>query len=353
MRRRKFLILVIVGMLLTACTASSKEKFDDIEKEIQEGRVHDFQLKIAENIINNYFLFLLNDNYRNLNQLYSEEIKVLNIHKNDTNLKLRGYSIEEMSEIGKSAEFKVRVSYNDIEKPLAMANEYQIRVIKENELYRISQINEIPNKEIFLENNTVRLRDNNAVRSYLIVDDAGIPKYITSDEKGEKYSKIENNLKKYRSLNLNYNGNKICFSKEEEDCYLATLDINEVMLFNKDEKSQSAREEPIGDNIKTLDYLKNANVEYAVFSTDNRFLAVQFTHEGVKRVKIYYASSGEEIPLEIEEKLNLKNINVHFKSFHRDMVNLEVLPLDMKNLKESNLYGIWKLEIDNLKFHKI
>ncbi len=353
MKRAIIFFLLICNMLIISCASSSKEKFDDVKETVEKEKMHDFQLKIAENIVNNYFLFLLNDNLDKVNELYTTEIKVDDIQKRDSNMKLRGYTIDEMNEVGKTAEFQVKVSYNDTDNSYAMANEFKIKVIKEDGLYRISEVNEIPHKEIFLENQTIRLRDKNTVKSYLVIDNSGIPKYVSGGEKGKKYNKIENNLKEYKSLNLNYNGDKICFTKEENDCYLAMLDINEVMLIKKEKQEFSAKELPIGENIVTLGYIKESNMDYCVFSDDNRFVAAQFAQKGLKRVKIYNSSSGEEVPVEIEEKLNLKDVQVSFKSFHKGIVNLEVLPIDMKNLNKSNLYGLWKLELETLRFYKI
>ncbi|WBW97907.1 hypothetical protein [Oceanirhabdus sp. W0125-5] len=353
MKKVIIFFLLICNIMIISCTSSSKEKYDDVKETVEKEKLHDFQLKIAENIVNNYFLFLLNENYDKVNELYTTDIKVDDIGKNDSDLKLRGYSIYEMNEVGKTAEFQVKVSYNDTSNSLAMANEFKIKVIKEEGLYRISEVNEIPHREIFLENNTIRLRDENSVKSYLVIDDSGIPKYISHDEKGKKYDKKENNIKNYKSLNINYNGDKICFSKEDENCYLAMLDINEVMLIEKEKEEFSAKELPIGENIVTLDYTKDANVRFSVFSEDNRFIAVQFIDKGLKRVKIFNSSNGEEIPVELEEKLNLKEVDISFKSFHKGMVNLEVLPADMKNLNKSNLFGLWKLELETSKFHKI
>ncbi|MCM1992079.1 hypothetical protein [Oceanirhabdus seepicola] len=353
MKRAIIFFLLICNIMIISCTSSSKEKYDDVKQTVEEEKMHDFQLKIAENIVDNYFLFLLNDNYDKVNELYTTEIKVDDIKKNDSNMKLRGYTIDEMNEVGKTAEFQVKVSYNDTTKSFAMANEFKIKVIKEEGMYRISEVNEIPHREVFLENQTIRLRDKTAAKTYLVIDNSGIPKYISGAEKGEKYNKIENNLKHYKSLNINYKGDKICFSKEEGNCYLAMIDINEVMLIEKEKQEFSAKELPIGENIVTLDYIKEGKVDYCVFSEDNRFVAAQIVEKGLERVKIYNSSSGEEVPVEIEEKLNLIDVNVSFKSFHKGVVNLEVLPVDMKNLNKSNLYGLWKLELETSKFHKI
>jgi hypothetical protein len=359
---KKFLSCLLIVFYVLSFTACAKEK------EEEKVKTNTFEIQTATNVVESYMKFIMKEDYENGKKLYTKDLflKVSNMPISD--MKIRGYKVTESNEVGRSGIFKVRVTRTSMVSSQSCLDEYSIKIVKDGAEYKISEVTSNPEKEAFLEGISIRYRDKKNVKTNLIIDGAGLPKYAYSSEDAARLYKIVVPIKKFSSINFNYEGEKIAVSTYNKNSFIGIVNIDESLAVQGDAESQSggasggdggvsgvvAKEKPIGEELIPVDLLLDSKVEFMTFSLDEKFLLVQYIKENMgKCIRIYKVDNGEMIPVNFEKDYPIENVEIVFSSFGEDTMTYEVIPKSKLNSSEIDIVGKWKLDLKTFTVDKI
>lgn len=363
----RIILLITLVFNFTACgnTKSQKSSSND-----------SFDIKIATNIVDTYMKYLLKNDTDNAKKFYSSKLAkdVKSTFVNDE--KIVGYSISETNESGKDASIKVRVARIKDNKPIASLDEYTIAVKKEKNDYKIDEIKNEIQKEVFSDYTGLRLRSRNNTDTNLLINAEGIPEYTFSkDDKANLY-KLQVPKQSFGVSTFSYEGDKLAYTTYDKDYFIGIVSIDETMATQaggggKGDQGGGAggaggaggqqggtqikpRETPIGKDSVAVDLLKNTAVQFMSFSQDGKFLLVQYDKPGQGRcIRVYKSDNGDMIPVKFEEKYPLDKVEVVFSSYDENTLNYEVVakPAATKDLTGS--IGKWQMNLKDFKMKKI
>ncbi|MBU3129140.1 hypothetical protein [Clostridium tagluense] len=351
------LLIIFYVLSFTGCAKKESE---------EKVKVNAFEIKSATNVVDNYMSFLMKEDYENGKKLYTKELSKKNDQVKLNDVKIKGYKVTESNEVGRSGIFKVRVTRTSIVSPLCSLDEYSIKVVKDGAEYKISEINNMPQKEAFVEGVGIRYRDKKNVKTNLIIDVAGFPKYVYSRDDVAKLYKIMVPLKEFSPMNFSYEGEKLAVSTYNKNSFIGIVSIDESLAVQGDagksggQSSQGGgsdiivKEKPIGKELITLDLLFNCKVEFMTFSLDEKFLLVQYTKENIgKYIRVYTVENGDMIPVNFEKDYPIEKVQIVFSSFGEDSMTYEVIPKSNINSSETDIIGKWKLNLKDFTVDKL
>lgn len=362
-----FLLFIICVLIFIGCMSKDQKKND---KKIG------VEIKSVENTVDYYMKQISKDNYEEVKKLYTKELAENIVDKIDDNLKVRGYKITQISETGEAGYVKVRVAKMNTKKPACVLDEAIFKVVKVNDEYKISEINNISIGEIFEEEGNLRFKNRDDVRTNLLIYKDSLPKYAFSKDDVANLNKIPITKGNFKLTNLNFSGDKAVLSMEDDYTYIGVVNIDQSLeALNKQiasngedagnqnkegEEGEGAkedflkgREKPIGKQLINLDILKGTNIEFMLFSQDEKFVIVQYNDDnGVRCMRVYSSDSGDLIPFKFEENFNINEVDVIFDYFDKDILNFEVKSKKGKEENQKDLVGKWELDLKGFKVKK-
>ncbi|ABS42187.1 hypothetical protein [Clostridium botulinum] len=340
---------------------------------------NDFDIKIATNLLNSYMESLIEENMEGAQKLYSKKLKKDKIKKENKDVKIKGYTTEEINEVGKSALFIAKVVSVNVKEPYTSVEEYKIRVIKEENEYKIDEVNISMDKEAFTKNNRIRYRNKNNVKTELIIKPSTLPDYSYAKDDKANIEKLTVPKKNIGPMSLSYSENFIAISTYDKNSYIGiiTIDESKAVQGGQDQGDQGGQgeqggagggetgqkatdimeeigEKPIGKEISSLDLLKGSKIDFMVFSPDEKFIAVQYeTSDKTKNTRIYQADSADIIPFKMEDKFPLNKVNVTLSSFATDSIIFNVSSKEKNDKNLTEFIGKWQLDLKEFKVKKM
>lgn len=369
------LLITCISVSLMACNRKKQQKEG-------EEAARKFDIKIATNILETYMGYIAKEDLESAKKLYSEELLKKQKASPKTELKVFGYKLEETNEVGRSAVFKVRVAKAMQDKPAATLDIYNIKVEKEENNYKISEIDSTTEKDAFFESYGIRVRDKNNVKTNLLIDHSGLPQYAYPRDDGAKVGKLEVPKEPFRIINFAYSGERVAVTTQTKDAYIAVIKIDETQSVQGGggagggggggqgggqggqggasgqgaggSSNVNIRETPVGKEINSIDLIKDAKVELVTFSLEEKFVVAQYnkSNKGTS-IRVYDTDSGELIPVDFEEQYPLGKVDVKFSSFDKDALNFEVLEKPTTDKEQAKLIGKWQVDLKEYKVKKL
>lgn len=340
---------------------------------------NEFDIKIATNLLDSYMECLIEENMEGAQKLYSKKLKENKTKKENRDVKIKGYTTEEINEVGESALFLTKVVSVNVKEPYTSVEEYKVKVIKEENEYKIDEINTSMDKEAFTQKNRIIYRNKNNVKTELIIKPSTLPDYSYAKDDKANIEKLTVPKKNIGPMSLSYSKNFIAISTYDKNSYIGiiTIDESKAVQGGQDQGDQGGQgeqggagggetgqkatdimeeigEKPIGKEISSLDLLKGSKIDFMVFSPDEKFIAVQYeTSDKTKNTRIYQADSADIIPFKMEDKFPLNKVNVTLSSFATDSIifNVSSKERNYKNLTE--FIGKWQLDLKEFKVKKM
>lgn len=355
-----YMMTFVLAVTLLGCKSQKPE---------ESGETNTFDIKSATNVVNTYMKYLMKEDYENGKRLYSQDLLSKLTYITDGEMKVKGFNMSEINEVGKSGVFKVRVTRTNLKKASASLDEYTFKVIKDGAEYKISEIGSSSEKEAFYENAKIRFRSKDNIKTNLIIDASGIPQYAFSkDDKANVY-KLSVPRKNFTNASFSYSGDKLGICTYDKNSYIGIIKIDESLAVQggeeqggpggpgaggtEGEKAGSnvmPREKPIGKEITSVDVLKDTKVEFMTFSLDEKFLLAQYNKDNIGRcIRIYKTDSGELIPVKFENNYPMDKVEIIFSSFDKGVVYFEVLPKGNIGKNEADIVGKWVLDLKEFK----
>lgn len=354
-------LILFVEVILVSCASNKKEE----AKSSTEG----FDMKAATNVADTYMKYLMKQDAENSKRFYSKELLKNSTSEENKSLKILGYDLSETNEIGKSGLFKMRVSRADLTKPFASLDEYTLKIKKEDSDYKISETNNVIQKEAFVQNNQIRLRNKSNVETNLVVDFGGIPNYAFSKDDKTNIGKIIVPKNQYGIITFSYSGDSLAISTFDKDAYIGVIKLEESMAVQSDKSGEGgdtggdkqkdggdgkAKEKPIGKDITSLDILKGSKVEFITFSPTEKFITVQYTKPNIGHcIRVYKSDGGDLIPFKFEEKFPMDKVDVIFSSYDKETLNFDVVSKKPEDRSASDVVGKWQINLKDFKEKKM
>lgn len=352
------IMLVFVSNLLISCSKNKSETKDSTS---------DFDIKTAGNVVDTYMKYLMKDDLENSKKLYSKELLKDSASQENKNLRILGYNVSEINEIGKAGLFKVKVSRSDINNTFASIDEYSVKIAKENTDYKIKETNNTVQKEAFADGNQIRLKSKNNTNTNLVIDMEGLPTYVFPKDDKSNIDKIKVPKSKFGIINFGYSGENLAICSYDKDAFIGVIKIDETLAVQGEDQKQdeggdkqkqggtsNAREKPIGKEVTSIDVLKDSKVEFINFSPSEKFIGVQYTKPSLGRcIRVYKIEGGDIIPFKFEEKYPMNKVNIVFSSYDKENLNFDVIPKVEGDKSASNVIGKWQLNMKDFKAKKI
>lgn len=358
MKKALSCILILFYILcFTGCTKKEQE---------EKPKVNAFEIKTATNVVESYMKFIMKEDYENARKLYTKDLfrKASNMPISD--IKVKGYKTTESNEIGRSGVIKVRTTRTSMTSSLSSLDEYTIKIVKDGAEYKVSEANSTPQKEAFAEGLSIRFRDKKNIKTNLVIDKAGLPRYAYSRDDAAQLYKIPVPTKEFSSINFDYEGGRLAISTYNKNSFIGIVNIDESLAVQGDASKQMdqqsqgggseviAKEKPIGKELIPVDLLLNCKVEFMTFSLDEKFLLVQYIKENLgKCIRVYRADNGESIPVNFEKDYPIAKVQILFSAFGEDSMTYEVIPNATINSSDTGIIGKWKLNLKNNTIEKL
>ncbi|WP_138203357.1 hypothetical protein [Haloimpatiens lingqiaonensis] len=362
--RKRFLI--IIGILCFLCTAVAGCKSKELNTQEQKKKM---DTNAASNLVDRYMRGLIMKDYDGVKKMYTEDMIKEQGNYKKSDIIVRGYRVEDVAEMEKNSVFKVKAVSTREKSAYTSLDEYRISVIKEKDGYKIAEVNITPQKEIFSDGYEVRIRDKSNVETNLVIDMENLPKSAFPKEDKLSMYKQEVPSKSFNDTSISFDGTKVLVSTKDKDAYAASILIDETLAVQGkngdkegeeaekqagDNKNKGIKEKPIGKEIINLDIIKDAAVDYMVFSQDEKFITIQYSKsDGTKCIRIYESDSGKMIPVKFEDSFPIDKVSIEFSYFDKENAIFRILPKDNLEEKYKDLMGNWKLNLKDFKIHRI
>lgn len=363
MRKRKALIIFffIISLVISGCNN---------EKEITKEKENNFEIKSALKIVNNYLGYLQKDDYANAKKMYTKELSSKSKEVEDGELKIKGFTINNVNEIGRSALVELKVARCSEKHPQAFLDNLAIKVTKEGAEYKISDIKYSPEKEGFIEWGKVRQRNKTNVKTDLILEKGSIPTYFFPKVDVGNIHKVLVSKEEFGRLQFNYNADKIAISTKGDMPFIGIVIIDDSLAVQGpssgggstspsgeatgEQSPTGIKEIPVGKEIISLDVLKGKNIDFLVFSQDDEFVLCQYSDSSNgKFIRVYNTGEGSLIPVNLESIFPMDKINILFNGFDNETLNFEVTKRNQKDNVDGNIIGKWSLHLKKFKLTKI
>ncbi|MBC8061791.1 MAG: hypothetical protein H7Y18_14150 [Clostridiaceae bacterium] len=360
-----YLILIIMLINMTACS-SNKQKAKSEESK--------FDIKKAEGLIDNYMVAMITENEAAMNKFLSEKLLKTTKTMEKSKLKVKGYNIAESNEVGDTGIFKVKVASTSLESSRSSLDTYTFKVILESFNYKIGEVKTSLEKECYYENYGLRVRNKNDVESKLLIDSDGIPQYGFAKEDKSQASKLELPRTNFQNIIFAYSGDNLAISLINKIAFIGIVRITTDSMqtaanqsgggqssggsqpggSSETEKNMGPREKPVGKELTAVDVLKDCKIDFMVFSSDEKFVLVQYTNiDNRKCLRLYTADKGDLVSFKFEENYNVSNLDIKYSHFAKDILYYEVVPKDDKKEIEKQVEGMWQLDLKKFKAKKV
>lgn len=370
MKKKKFfiVILIFIFMFSSSCGKLQKDSSKDTEESIEKS----FDINAAKNIVDLYLNYLVKEDYKSAMKYYSKEMIEKRIDIKNTPLKVKGYNIEDINQVGKEGVFKLKVARTNLSEPFATLDECIMKINKEDENYKIVDIKNNTEGEVFIQRGNIRIRKKNNADTNLLINIAGIPQYSFPKDDKLAMSKLLIPKKNYGVMAFSYSGSSVAISTYDNNSFACIVKLDESESVqgkgtdaesegsdagqqkNQSSKEDMIKEKPLGKEVIELDILIDSKIEYMTFSQDEKYILLQYSKDKDKRsIRVYNADSGEIIPFKFEKKFPLDKVQVLFSSFDDKSINVRVMPIDDKHNDVKDVIGNWQVDLKDYKCKKV
>lgn len=355
--------------ILPSCGKSKGEKDE-------AGSTNKFNTKVALTVAENYLNFLVKEDYENASKLYGKSLKGKNQDIRPGDLKIIGFTQDTLNEVGESILVRYRVTRVVKGEPRSDLDNCSIKIIKEGTDYKISEVKSENEKESYVEGRSLRQRRKDEVKSSPIIRIHRLPREMYPKSNKANFNKVPLPNKQFTAVNYSYSGEKIAISTFDEDSFIGIVSIDDSLQTlaagqgggaggggqqggqqGAQQGGQSGEdisvEKPIGQKILTLDILKNAKVDYLVFSRDEKVLMAEFTEKGKgSSLNIYETDTGNLVDLDIDKKYPSDKYHVVFVSFDKNVMTFEVKAKKGEDLQDPAV-GKYQVDLEKFKVKKL
>ncbi len=355
--KRIFCIILVLGVFLglISCSKGISSPNSVLKK---------FYIDDATKTVNSYMNAIMKKDENGASKFYSSEFKKINNEKNEQNLTINGYIFDEITQSGNMGVIKVKVNRINNKIPYASLETETFKVVKEKNMYKIKSIDTENEKEIFVggdNNSQIRIRSKDNIKTNLLTNFDGMPKYYYAQEDKARNNKISISIGQYGLIGISFDGSSGFVTTKGKNPYIEVINFDESMMTQGGTGSQGSGdsggegqqenemkpETPIGKELVSLEVIPGAVLENTIYSQDNRYLVVQFTKNNLgSTLKMYKCKDGEGAAFDFEKYYPMEKLDVNIVNFVRKGLIYRVTPraayINDKSI--TSITGVWQID---------
>lgn len=266
------------------------------------------------------------------------------------------FKLTEVGEGTMHAHLNYVIARDDNEKIVGDLDNLIIEVTLKDNKYSVNEVKDKPSKQVYIENNNLRIRDEELGRSQLLISYKGFPKTILAKSAGNlKKEEISNG--EYNKLSIGLDGKKVAIvttSKLEHYILVALVENSKGSKEKSGNQSEGINEEKgevlekaIAEKLIAYDVIKNAEIQKVNFSKDDGELIIQIKESGKgSHLKIYKNPTGELISSELDKSFPSERYQLSINSINQNgnFINVKEIGSEKEDTYELDIKG------DNITF---
>ena len=357
-KKRLFILFMIFILCMVGCKAK-----DDNNNNVQER----FNVQIAKEIAIEYMERLKANDIDGANSISTPELKASNKIKKLTSMPIMAFQTANINETGNSAYISfycTRTNGNLSDANLDLVN---IKIVKGNEEYIISDVTSENISEIYHEKDELRLITKGEGSSQLILRLKDLPLQLYPKGQKPVINKVKVPKDDYSVIGMSYTGSNIAVSTTDgKNSFVGVAIIEEANVESsarvldsklaQDQGGGGSGGSPLDEDtlkkalekqqISGYDVLEDSKIKTLMFNEEEGVLIVQYTKGDSKSlgIKIYSNPDGDLFPIEFEKLFPMDKYNIEYvKSTKNDLV-INVTAMDKKNISQEVL-GSYKIDL--------
>lgn len=285
-----------------------------------------------------------------------------------SDLIITNYDVFEYNELGKSTLVKVYASRNRTDSPYSSIDVISIKVIKEEDEYKIDKVINSTEKEMYVNNkDTVKYRDKDNVKTKIVLKTKNLPQYTFDKYLSANSVKIPVERTAFNNIALSISGDTLAISTNKDNSYLFIVNIKQSQEADsksdqsqsdqgqeKDSNKEESEDKYIGNNIKELGVLFNKKVDLMSFSPDGKQLVVQYTSPNENSISIYDVKNTEEAYIGLDKKFDFSKVNLSILNVEKGKVIIKSFKKDnVKDEEVKDMTGRFSIDFDKYEIEEV
>ena len=365
-KKRLFILFMIFILCMVGCKAK-----DDNNNNVQER----FNVQIAKEIAIEYMERLKANDIEGANYISTPELQASNKIKKLSSMPIMAFQTANINETGNSAYISfycTRTTGNLSDANLDLVN---IKIIKENEKYIISDVKSENISEIYHEKDELRLITKGEGSSQLILRLKDLPLQVYPKGQKPVINKVKVPKDKFSVIGMSYTGSNIAVSTTDgKNSFVGVAIIEEANVESSANVSnqklvqgqggsgnqldegtlKKILEKPIAQQISGYDVLEDSKIKTLMFNEEEGVLIVQYTKGNGKSLgmKIYSNPDGDLFPIEFEKLFPMDKYNIEYVKSTKNDLLINVTAANKKNISQEVL-GSYKIDLVQKSIEKM
>lgn len=260
------------------------------------------------------------------------------------------YSIEGISESSDSVVLKYKIIKQDDNNLRVSIDDMNIKVIKDNKKYSVSEVKASQLDEVYESNNNLRYRNTEIGISEILVRAKDLPDSVYPQNSSVNTDKVYISNNQYNRLTININGDKIGLITDTDQGKLITFmqvnndkttdgEIIESEIEDNNTDFQDTKEKPIATNVTAYDLIQTDNIDKIAITTEGDYLLIEYNNI----INIYRIPEGDKIDVGLQQlfpgekyTMSISLINddgVFINVKNNDTNDIEIYRMDIKSNK--------------------
>lgn len=361
MKVKKLLINILlissIVLIFTGCRSINNENI----------KVNIFNSAAAMDVAKEYVDNISKGEISKANELCAQELLNENKVISEGTSKIMAYNVEKLIESYDSIYVMFNVLRSSNREPKCDLDSFAIKVSKVNDEYKITEVKAVNKKQIFVKDNGLRLIEDGAGTSQLVVSLSNMAKDVYPRDNKIMIYKQSAPTQEFGIISLSYTGQKIAISTIGDGNAFISIgyldestevqgEVAEAQSSNEAKSNQDLQdllEKPIAKKIVAVDILKNVEIENMIFSQEENNLIVEYTEKSaVKRVKIYKTEDGELVSTNIDNMFPNEKYNVVLDGLDKNSIYINVSAIEENNYINTEILGTYKVDLEKLDIIK-
>ena len=360
MKVKKFLInillITLIILMFTGCKSINNKN----------PQVNIFNPTAAMDVAKSYLENVSKGELTKANNLCVEELLNKNEIISTGTSKIVAYNVDNLIESANSVYVVFNVLRSSNTEPKCDLDSFAIKVVKVQDDYKINEVKAVNKQQIFVKNNGLRVVEDSAGNSQLIVSLNNMPKDVYPRENKVMLYKEPVPLDEFGTISLSYTGQKIAISTVGKgNVFIAIGYLEEGKIVQGSIQGQTSNEagssqelqelldKPIVKKVVPVDLLKDVNIKNFIFSQEEDHLIVEYIEKlGVKRIKVYKTEDGTLVNTKIDTMFPAEKYNVVLDGLDKNAIYINVSAVEGKDNIDKELLGSYKLDLKNYEITK-
>ena len=355
MKKKGLSLLLIIIMFISVGCGTKKSNV----------KVNVFDIDEALKISDTYMEQLTLGNSDEANKLTDSKLKDNNEFEKLKKNEIYGYVKKDVAESTDHAYINYKVIRGDRDGLRSDLDLISVRVKKKDNDYIIDEVKAKNSKQVYVEKNSLRIRDEESGKSEVLIRLKDLPREVYPKKKDVVLGKETVPDGDFNEVSMGFDGNKAAMSTTDGNkTFIAIAMVEDTKQTagsaqdggakssdeDIDKAIDDALEKPIADKVIGYDIIGDSKIEKLLFSADDGELLVQIKQgEKGSKIKIYKNPTGELYKLDLESKFPNDKYSCNIKRITKDGVFIDVSSLTDEKGEE----GEYKLDLKAIEINKL